>query len=598
MSAAKDLRTSVRQPLAAPPAAAHVAVNSSLPQAQFEEGCAVFNKGRASHPRAVELFRAASDAGHAVATAWLARCYWRGLGVQNSQAAAGRLARVALDERGLQSLADQGDASAQEALGGMYSFGIGVAKDEREGVAWWRKSAEQGYAEAQRDLGCAYREGQGVDKNVNEAAGWFRKSAEQGDAGGQCVLGYAYGNGEGVDHDDREAVVWWRKSAEQGYVISKFALGEAYRDGDGVDKDEDKAVQWFRKAAEQGNGEAQRTLDEWDTALADVTTDWQVIYDPDPRATVVEADKKGGWARGASGKAELVEAYEGKSQQGDGMLRWMSPWVVRCKLNVSTLDDKRIASTDLRRMLEEACHECGCDASVVTSSCSTLVDGVRWVTLRARALADDSTGLSRECAAEDAAAGGGGGAPAAPTHEARELTVCCPDGTSHKLTASPSTTVLEVKQHVLAGVNEGEEESARPFFWQDEHAVQRQHIFVHGVEDELADARSMGSMGRPSALFLMVDTEASFMERLEEAAAALRARLGGVKLRDLARCDLALAAAAAAAAAAAVEGTGAEEAAPGVEATSGSGGAGVVTEGGGAADDGVSGPPCKKRRVQ
>jgi hypothetical protein len=63
-----------------------------------------------------------------------------------------------------------------------------------------------------------------------------------------------------------------------------------------------------------------------------------------------------------------------------------------------------------------------------------------------------------------------------------------------------------------------DEESARAFFWQDEHAVQRQHIFVHGVEDELADGQSMGSLGRPSALFLMVDTEASFMERLEEAA--------------------------------------------------------------------------------
>ena len=37
----------------------------------------------------------------------------------------------------------------------------------------------------------------------------------------------------------------------------------------------------------------------------------------------------------------------------------------------------------------------------------------------------------------------------------------------------------------------------------------------------------------------MVDTEASFMERLEAAAAALRVRLGGVKLRDLARCDAA-----------------------------------------------------------
>jgi hypothetical protein len=135
--------------------------------------------------------------------------------------------------------------------------------------------------------------------------------------------------------------------------------------------------------------------------------------------------------------------------------------------------------------------------------------------------------------------------------------------------------------------------------------VQRQHIFMQGAEDELADARSMGSLGRPSALFLMVDTEASFMERLEAAAAALRSSLESVKLRDLARCDAAAAAEATAEAAAAesaknaAEGAGAAAeaaAAAGSQATGG-GGAGAFTEGAGAAS-GDSGPPCKKRRVQ
>ena len=148
MSAAKDTSTSARQlPVAPPPAApVAVAVSSSLPQAQFEEGCALLNKGRASYPRAVELFGAAANAGHAVGTASLARCYWFGLGVEKSEAEGERLARVALDERGLQSLADQGDASAQHALGSMYLSGRGIAKDARKGLVWWRKSAEQGYA--------------------------------------------------------------------------------------------------------------------------------------------------------------------------------------------------------------------------------------------------------------------------------------------------------------------------------------------------------------------------------------------------------------------------------------------------------------------
>jgi TPR repeat protein len=68
--------------------------------------------------------------------------------VEKSQAEGGRLARVALDERGLQSLADQGDTSAQQIMGDMCGNGIGVAEDDRKAVAWWRKSAEQGYAVA------------------------------------------------------------------------------------------------------------------------------------------------------------------------------------------------------------------------------------------------------------------------------------------------------------------------------------------------------------------------------------------------------------------------------------------------------------------
>jgi hypothetical protein len=57
-------------------------------------------------------------------------------------------------------------------------------------------------------------------------------------------------------------------------------------------------------------------------------------------------------------------------------------------------------------------------------------------------------------------------------------------------------------------------------FWQDEHAVQRQH-----------------SLGNPSAPFLLADTESSLVEQLVAQATVLRGRLEGVKLRDLARCD-------------------------------------------------------------
>ena len=42
--------------------------------------------------------------------------------------------------------AKKGDAEAQTTLGGMYADGQGVAKDYKQAVKWYRKSAEQGFA--------------------------------------------------------------------------------------------------------------------------------------------------------------------------------------------------------------------------------------------------------------------------------------------------------------------------------------------------------------------------------------------------------------------------------------------------------------------
>ena len=46
------------------------------------------------------------------------------------------------------SLADQGNAGAQNNLGFMYRFSVGVPQDYAEAVRWYRKAAEQGDADA------------------------------------------------------------------------------------------------------------------------------------------------------------------------------------------------------------------------------------------------------------------------------------------------------------------------------------------------------------------------------------------------------------------------------------------------------------------
>lgn len=49
-------------------------------------------------------------------------------------------------------------------LGMAYQSGIGVEKDEKEAVNWYRKAAEQGNVRAQFMLGMAYQNGICVEK--------------------------------------------------------------------------------------------------------------------------------------------------------------------------------------------------------------------------------------------------------------------------------------------------------------------------------------------------------------------------------------------------------------------------------------------------
>ena len=84
--------------------------------------------------------------------------------------------------------AEANNEHAQFNLGGMLERGRGVAKDEAEAVAWYRKAAVQGHAGAQFNLGVMLAQGLGVAKDEAEAVAWFRKAAGQGHANAIAFL--------------------------------------------------------------------------------------------------------------------------------------------------------------------------------------------------------------------------------------------------------------------------------------------------------------------------------------------------------------------------------------------------------------------------
>jgi TPR repeat protein len=204
------------------------------------------------------LYRQAAKAGHPLAGACLGICYWEGTGVTKNEAHARKLVLAA--KAAIEGTAEKGSAVAQNLLGNMHFYGVGVEKDYAAALRWYRKAAAQNHPGPQNLIGLCFENGWGVKKDYGEALRWYRKAAEQNHAGGQYNLGVMHECGFGVEKDVKEAARWYRKAAEQNLPSAQNWLGVLYQNGRGVEKDYAEALRWYRKAAEQNISTAQNSL--------------------------------------------------------------------------------------------------------------------------------------------------------------------------------------------------------------------------------------------------------------------------------------------------------------------------------------------------
>ncbi|WP_052956252.1 tetratricopeptide repeat protein [Photobacterium angustum] len=157
--------------------------------------------------------------------------------------------------------AKQGDASAQFKLGVKHDFGQGVAKDDKQAVYWYQKSAMQGHAPAQYNLGVMYANGRGVAKDDKQAVYWYQKAAMQGNATAQNNLGVRYEYGQGVIEDDARAVYWYQKAAQNGNKSAQKNLAYMLANGDGIKRSYRLSKMWQLLA--QYNGADTKELSRW-----------------------------------------------------------------------------------------------------------------------------------------------------------------------------------------------------------------------------------------------------------------------------------------------------------------------------------------------
>lgn len=194
--------------------------------------------------------------------------------------------------RHLRPLAEQGDRSAEFALGEMIAAGQGAEQNTAAGVEWILKAATHQHPGAAVALGDRFARGDGVPASPDTALNWYARAAAAGDASGlqrmtalaeqdsaqaRYALGRLYARGEGVPQARHEAARLFRQAAARGIpeagaallaldnenvAEAAFQLAQMHAQGEAMPRDLAKAAALYARAGDQAHALAQVRLAE------------------------------------------------------------------------------------------------------------------------------------------------------------------------------------------------------------------------------------------------------------------------------------------------------------------------------------------------
>lgn len=191
--------------------------------------------------------------------------------------------------------ANQGYSDAQFHCGFFYLHGIGIKKNQSEGIRLIIQAANQGNTNALWYLGYCYEKGNefGVKKNkekslyylqlasklgnpmdyiylaslyenlgdIKTAFEFYLLASDCGDPETQYILGLRYLSGDGVDKDINEGIRLIKLSVDQNFIPAIFDLALCYANGNfGVEKNANEAIQLYNLLIDKGNAKAQYDL--------------------------------------------------------------------------------------------------------------------------------------------------------------------------------------------------------------------------------------------------------------------------------------------------------------------------------------------------
>lgn len=201
---------------------------------------------------AARYYRLAADQNYPAAMHELARCYFHGVGLRQSDQEAFFWLQKADKLNYIESTVGLGDC---------YWHGHGVQQESRAAISYYAKAASHQHPLAMRKLASAYKQGIGVAQSMEKAFIWYKKSADLGDAVSQYNVGVMYNHGLGVEQSSQNACHYWELGAKSGDTDAQFFLGYSLWNGAaGIAKDQKKALYWLKMAAENGSAQANHLL--------------------------------------------------------------------------------------------------------------------------------------------------------------------------------------------------------------------------------------------------------------------------------------------------------------------------------------------------
>ncbi len=224
-------------------------IQSMVPATGDDAAYTAFDQGQ--YLTALKLAEEAAARGEPQANTLIARIYTEGLGVQKD------------DKKALEyykRASDLGDVQGTFALGLSYAEGRGVKKDRKIAGELFEKAALTGHPEANYNLGLLFLKGDGKPENPIRAFQHIRYAAEKGVPQAEYDLADLYQTGTGVDPNALEAAHWLSRASEQGLAVAQYDYAVKLLQGFGLTKDEPKIPALMKAAADKGIPGAQNRL--------------------------------------------------------------------------------------------------------------------------------------------------------------------------------------------------------------------------------------------------------------------------------------------------------------------------------------------------